>query len=300
MKRGDFLSHVGWTGAGLVWTLGASGLVTTSALADAMSDTSSSFSFVQISDSHIGFRQAANPDVAGTLQAAVNAINGLAKQPDFVIHTGDITHLSKPAQFDTAKQILGTLKAPLFTLPGEHDFIGTKPQAYFDAFSGDHMQNSKTGWYAWDQNGIHFVSLVNVFNFEKMGLLGTDQLSWLEQDLSGQKADTPIVVFTHVPLYALYEKWGWTTEDGSKALAMLGRFNRVTVLNGHIHQIIHHSEGNIEFLTADATAYPQPQPGKADKPGPLTLPKDALLKAIGYRTVQVRSGKPEIGDHALG
>jgi 3',5'-cyclic-AMP phosphodiesterase len=174
MKRRDFLSHVGWTGAGIAWTLGSTGLLTTRALADRMDAQSSALAFVQISDSHIGFHQAANPDVAGTLTDAVSAINALSPQPDFVIHTGDITHLSKADQFDTAKQILGTIKAPLFTLPGEHDFIGSTPQGYFDAFGGVHTQNSKTGWYSWDQGGVHFVALVNVFNFEKMGLLGND------------------------------------------------------------------------------------------------------------------------------
>lgn len=298
MKRGDFLAHVGWTGAGIVWTLGASGLLT--ATASAQNGSGSDFSFVQISDSHIGFHQAANPDVSGTLRSAVDAINALPKPPAFVIHTGDITHLAKPEQFDAAKQILGTLKAPLFTLPGEHDFIGATPRAYFDAFSGDPIHQSSAGWYSWDQNGAHFVALVNVFDFEKMGLLGNDQLSWLDRDLAAQTAQTPIVVFAHVPLYALYEQWGWTTQDGSKALALLSRFDRVSVLNGHIHQVIRHKEGNIEFATADSTAYPQPAPGAAAKPGPLTLPKDALLKAIGYRTVALAGGSAEIGDRSLG
>ncbi len=298
MRRGDFLSHVGWTGAGVLWTMGASGLLT--GRAAAQNADAGEFSFVQISDSHIGFHQAANPDVAGTLKDAIDAINALPRQPAFVIHTGDITHLSKGEQFDTAKQILGTLKAPLFALPGEHDFIGSTPSAYFDAFSGEPMQNSKDGWYSWDQNGVHFVALINVFDFEKMGLLGNDQLSWLKSDLAAQRTQTPIVVFAHVPLYALYPEWGWTTEDGSKALALLTRFDRVTVLNGHIHQIIRHREGNIEFATADATAYPQPAPGKAAKPGPVTLPKDALLKAVGYRTVVLNGGASDIGDRPLG
>lgn len=300
MKRGDFLSHVGWTGAGIVWTLGANGLLAQRALAQDASSVSG-MSFVQISDSHIGFHQAANPDVSGTLAAAVDAINALERQPAFVVHTGDVTHLSKAQQFDDAKQILGKLKAPLFTLPGEHDVIGSSaPSGYLDAFAGDRVQNSKTGWYSWDQGGAHFVALVNVFDFEKMGLIGNEQLGWLERDLGAQKSRTPIVVFTHVPLYALYPAWGWTTEDGSKALAMLARFDRVTVLNGHIHQIVRHTEGNIEFASADATAYPQPEAGKAPKPGPMTLPKDALLKAIGYRTVSLGGGNPDIGDHPLG
>lgn len=298
MKRGDFLSHVGWTGSGILWTLGAGGLLTSRAFAQDAGDAAGGLSFVQISDSHIGFHQAANPNVSHTLQAAVDAINALPSQPSFVFHTGDITHLAKPEQFDTAKQILSTLKAPLFTVPGEHDVIGTQ-KAFFGAFGGNSVQGSKSGWYSWDRGGAHFVALVNVFDFETMGLLGNDQLAWLQQDLDALSSGTPIVVFAHVPLYALYPQWGWTTQDGSKALAMLKRFDRVTVLNGHIHQIVRHSDGNIEFATADATAYPQPAPGTAPKPGPLTLAPDALLKAIGYRTVSISGKNANIGEHAL-
>jgi 3',5'-cyclic AMP phosphodiesterase CpdA len=293
MKRRDFFEHVGWTGAaGIVWTLGSGGLLTTAASAS----QGGGFNFVQISDSHIGFTRPENPDVAGTLQQTINAINALPVQPAFVVHTGDITHLSKPAQFDAAKQILGTLKAPLITLPGEHDVIGGSA-GYFEHFA---QKNAKEGWFSFDQGGIHFVGLVNVFNFEKMGLLGEDQLSWLRSDLATQRASTPLVVFGHVPLYALYPEWGWTTEDGSKALALLARFDRVTVLNGHIHQIIEHTEGNIHFASAQATAYPQPAPGSAPKPGPLQVPPDRLLKVIGYRSVQVEPrGLATIDDRAL-
>lgn len=292
MKRRDFFEHVGWTGAGIVWTLGAGGLLRAAAAAD----DAGAFSFVQISDSHIGFSRPENPDVAGTLQKTVDAINALPVQPAFVVHTGDITHLSKAAQFDSAKQILGSLKAPLIALPGEHDVIGG-PAGYFAHFA---RKDARDGWFSFDQAGIHFVGLVNVFNFEKMGLLGEKQLAWLRNDLAAQRASTPVVVFGHVPLYALYPQWGWTTEDGSKALAMLARFERVTVLNGHIHQIIQHTEGNIHFATAQATAYPQPAPGTADKPGPLQVPAERLLKVIGYRTVQVdRTGQAAIGDRPL-
>lgn len=296
MKRNDFLSHVAWTGAGIFWTMQAGRLTGTAVAADAQPGGAG---FVQISDSHIGFHQPANPNVSATLQEAVDAINALAVQPRFVVHTGDITHLSTPQQFDDAKHILTSLRAPLFTLPGEHDFIGNDPKGYFGAFGGAAMQNSARGWYSWDQDGIHYVALVNVFNFEKMGLLGADELSWLQKDLAPLKNDRPLVVFTHVPLYALYPQWGWTTEDGSRALALLSRFDTVTVLNGHIHQIVRHREGNIEFASAAATAYPQPEPGKAAKPGPVTLPKDSLLRAIGYRTVSLDRGRPVVSDRNL-
>jgi 3',5'-cyclic AMP phosphodiesterase CpdA len=294
MRRSDFLEHVAWTGAGIAYTLSTAGIFTGTAVADA---PAGAIDFVQISDSHIGFHLPANPDVAGTLKEAIAAINTLPKQPQFVVHTGDVTHLSKPDQFDTAKSILSELRAPLIVLPGEHDFIGSDHQRFFDIFPSP----AKTAWHSWDQNGTHFVVLVNVFNFEKMGLLGNEQLSWLENDLKAQKRTTPIVVFTHVPLYALFAKWGWTTEDGAKALALMRPFDRVTVLNGHIHQIVRYQEGSITFASANATAYPQPKPGTAPQPGPLTLPHAALLQAIGYRKVELHgNGGPDIADATLG
>jgi 3',5'-cyclic AMP phosphodiesterase CpdA len=294
VKRTAFLDHVGWTGAGIAFTLGATGVFTPrSALAQTEAEP---FSFVQISDSHIGFHQAANPDVSATLATTVERINALPQQPAFVIHTGDITHLAKPEQFDTAKVILNGLRAPLLALPGEHDTIGGGLAAYTAAFG---RADAADGWYAWDQHGVHFIALVNVFAFEKMGLLGRKQIAWLADDLAARSVDTPIVVFGHVPLYALYPSWGWTTEDGAQALRLLRRFSSVTVLNGHIHQIVTHREGNIRFFTAAATAYPQPAPGAADAPGPLTLPPDELLHALGYRTVALTRGSLMPTDHAL-
>ncbi len=294
MKRASFLEHVAWTGAGIAYTLGAGGLMTGRALAGA----SATVEFVQISDSHIGFHQAANPDVSATLKMAVDAINAMPAQPSFVVHTGDITHLSTPQQFDDARAILSTLKAPLIALPGEHDVIGNDFATYLSNFKIPH--STAGGWASWDRNGVHYIVLLNVFNFEKMGLMGADQLAWLAKDLSAVAKTTPVVVFTHVPLYALFPQWGWTTEDGSKALAMLQPFEHVTVLNGHIHQIVTHQEGNIRFASADATAYPQPKPGSAPKPGPVTLPHDDLLRAIGYRTVEIDDGNLRFEDRPLG
>ncbi|MBV8356209.1 MAG: metallophosphoesterase [Candidatus Eremiobacteraeota bacterium] len=292
MRRGDFLAHVGWTGAGITFALDGLGLFSPVA-----ADAATGFSFVQISDSHIGFKQPANPDVTGTLKNAIERINALPVQPAFVVHTGDITHLATAAQFDDAKQLLSTLRAPVLTIPGEHDAIGSEGMARYKAAFG--RAGEPNPWYSWDQGGTHFVALVNVFNFETMGLLGQEQLDWLDKDLARYKNDTPLVVFGHVPLYALYPKWGWTTEDGGKALAMLRRFSSVTVLNGHIHQIVTHREGNLRFYTAAATAYPQPAPGTAEKPGPLAVPPDRLLHVIGYRTVAVEAAVDTVADHEL-
>ncbi len=293
MKRSDFLEHVAWTGSGIAWTLSASGLL----VSEPASAATNAFSFVQISDSHIGFARPENPDVLGTFTKTIEAINALPQQPAFVVHTGDVTHLAKPAQFDAAKQVLSSLKAPLIVLPGEHDVIGT-PRGFFDAFA---RPDATDGWFSFDQGGIHFLSLVNVFNFEVDGKLGSEQLDFVEKDLAAQKNSTPIVVFGHVPLYALYPKWGWTTEDGARVLAALRRFDAVTVLNGHIHQIIQHTEGNIRFATAAATAYPQPAPGTAERPGPLKVPDGMLLKVLGYRSVELVTGAPaRVADHSLG
>jgi 3',5'-cyclic-AMP phosphodiesterase len=289
MKRASFLEHVGWTGGGIAFAMTASGTFAAAAGND--------FTFVQISDSHIGFKLAANPDVLGTLNATVDKINALPQQPAFVMHTGDVTHLSTVEQFDTAKNVLGRLKAPLMVIPGEHDAIGAEgPKRFAAAFPN---AAAPEGWWSFDRNGVHFIALVNVFNFETMGVLGAKQLDWLAKDLAAQKADTPIVVFGHVPLYALYPAWGWTTEDGAKAIAMLKRFSAVTVLNGHIHQVITQREGNIAFATAAATAYPQPAPGTAPAPGPLTVPAPELLSRLGYRNVSITSGRAAVTDRTL-
>ena len=291
MNRNQFLDHVGWTGAGMVFALGATGTFSTAASA------ANALSFVQISDSHIGFALPANSDVAGTLNATVDRINALPQQPAFVVHTGDVTHLAKTEEFDTAKAILGRLKAPLYVIPGEHDSIGEAGRKRYLAAFG--RPTATDGWYSFDKDGVHFVALVNVFQYETMGVLGQPQLDWLQKDLAGQKNDTPIVVFGHVPLYAVYEKWGWTTEDGVKAIALLRRFAAVTVLNGHIHQVITKRDGNIAFATANATAYPQPAPGAAEKPGPLTLPAPELLRVLGYRSVQFAGAVATVTDRTL-
>lgn len=292
MKRANFIEHVAWTGAGIAYSLSAAGLFTARAVAEGFD-----IEFVQISDSHIGFHQAANPDVGATLQTAVDRINAMTVQPKFVVHTGDITHLSTPKQFDDARMILSGLKAPLIALPGEHDVIGNDFNPYLKTFRIP--DSSSGGWTSWNADGIHYIVLLNVFNFEKMGLLGSDQLDWLAKDLAPVRAVTPVVVFTHVPLYALFPDWGWTTQDGVKAIALLRKFEKVTILNGHIHQIVTHSDGNITFASANATAYPQPKPGAAPKPGPVTLPRNDLLHAIGYRTVHLRDNGASIEDSQL-
>lgn len=302
MKRRKFIEHVGWTGLGLLWSVNANGLLTACQVGKPTAKQSvavTPLSFVQISDTHIGFHKPANDHVTDTLQKAIHAINALPVQPAFVVHTGDISHLSKPAEFDQAKQLLSQLKAPLFTLPGEHDTIGDRGKAYDEAFP---RKDEKEGLQVWDQGGIHFVAVTNVLDFGATGKgeLGQAQLDLLTKDLAAQKSDTPIVVFSHIPLYDLYPKWGWATADSAKLLSLLSRFASVTVLSGHIHQVIQHNEGNIRFHTATATAYPLPAPGQGEQPGPVKLPENSLLKVLGFRTVEIIAEKdPKIDQHSL-
>jgi 3',5'-cyclic-AMP phosphodiesterase len=281
MKREDFVKHVAWTGAGIAWVLGGDGILRAADAAPGQ------FSFVQISDSHIGYSGPANGDVRGTLQDAVKAINALPVQPAFVVHTGDVTHLSKQTEFDDAKQILSSLRAPLLTIPGEHDVIGAEgPKRFAASFARKDAMGR--GWSSWDQGGAHFVALINVGEGETMGQLGDEQIAWLDNDLRAQKTEKPIVVLGHVPLFAVAPEWGWTTKDGTKAIGLLRRFSAVTVLNGHIHQIVEHREGAIRFATARATAWPQAAPGTPGaKPGPLTVAPGSLLGVLGYRTVEL-------------
>jgi plastocyanin len=279
-----------WAGTGMLYTL-SGGVARADALDAANGNPGSGFSFVQISDSHIGFKKEANNDVIGTLQAAVDKINGLERQPEFIFHTGDISHLSKPEEWEAADSIIRTAKAGrAFFLPGEHDVLTDNGRPYLDRYG---KGTKGDGWFSFDSNGIHFVALVNVLNLKAGGLgnLGREQLEWLEKDLSAQKSDTPITVFAHVPLWTVYQEWGWGTDDGLQALAYLKRFGSVSILNGHIHQNIQKVEGNITFHTACSTAFPQPKPGSAPSPGPLKLPADQLRRALGLTNVTYVRGK---------
>jgi 3',5'-cyclic-AMP phosphodiesterase len=302
MQRRKFIEHVSWTGLGVVWAVNSNGLLTACQVGESNAQKSSMaapFSFVQISDTHIGFNKPANDHVTDTLQKTIDAINALPTPPAFVMHTGDISHLSKPEEFDRAKQLLGQLKVPLFTLPGEHDTIGDRGKAYEETFP---RKDVREGLQVWDQAGIHFVSLTNVLEFGDTGTgkLGQPQLDLLAKDLATQKQDTPLVVFSHLPLYDLYPKWGWATADSAKLLSLLSRFASVTVLTGHIHQVIEHTEGNIRFHTAAATAFPLPAPGNGEQPTPIKLPEKNLLAVLGFRTVEVIAGKEtKVDQHPL-
>ncbi len=281
-----------WAGTGVMWAL-VGGVPRAFAASDAgmmsaKTAGASAFSFVQISDSHIGFNKAANPEPLITLRTAIDRANTM--KPTFVLHTGDITHLSKAEEFDTAAEVLKSLNAPVHYVPGEHDTLDEGGgKLFLDRYGKGTKGN---GWYSFDDHGVHFVALVNVFNLEAghEAKLGADQLKWLADDLSAVSNSTPIVVFTHIPLWSVYKPWGWGTEDGDQAIAMLRRFGSATVLHGHIHQVIQKVEGNITFHTARGTAYPQPEPGKAESPGPMLVPADRLRSYLGLTSVSMIEG----------
>ena len=248
-------------------------------------------SFVQISDSHIGFDKAANPDVTTTLDAAIAKVNALETPPEFVLHTGDLSHLSKPSEFDTLDQRLKSMRTDqIHYVPGEHDVLNDDGQQYRERYG---KGTRGDGWYSFDQKGVHFIGLVNVMNLKAGGLgnLGKEQLEWVEDDVKHLKSSTPIVVFAHIPLWSVYPEWGWGTDDGAQALGYLKQFGSVSVLNGHIHQVMQKVEGNVTFHTAMSTAFPQPQPGTAPSPGPMKVPADKLRGLLGVTDVNFVPGK---------
>jgi 3',5'-cyclic-AMP phosphodiesterase len=281
VDRRGFLRCMAWAGSGVVWTI-AGGVPSSKLLGQ--TGGAEGFQFVQISDSHIGFNKPANADVNSTLQLAIDKIDALPQAPDFLIHTGDLTHLAKPAEFDTLNQILRNAKTKqAFYVPGEHDNATDDGREYLSRFG---KGTKGTGWHSFDHRGVHFVGLVNSAALEGMGKLGAEQLTWLKNDLNGRSASTPIVVFAHLPMWSVYPEWGWGTSDSEQALAYLKRFGSVTVLNGHIHQTMQKVEGNVRFHTAMSTAFPQPAPGSAPSPGPLKVPADKLHAALGITKVE--------------
>ena len=293
IDRRGFLKCMAWAGTG-AFCLVQGGVLKSysfSRVAQMSSkDLQGELSFVQISDSHMGFNKAANPDVAATLQTAVQKINALAAPPEFILHTGDVSHLSKPEEFDAVDQILkGATAKDVFYVPGEHDVLNDDGKQFLERY-GKGSQGS--GWRSFDKKGVHFVGLVNVMNLKAGGLgtLGNEQLEWLEDDVKHLKSSTPIVVFAHIPLWSVYPEWGWGTEDGARALGYLKKFGSVTVLNGHIHQTLQKVEGNVTFHTAASTAFPQPAPGKADSPGPMKVPAEQLKSVLGITDVNYVRG----------
>ena len=292
LSRRKAIKCMAFGGAGTLFTL-SGGVFSPIDLAYAASDRSAAVAlqkplFVQISDTHIGFHKAANQDVSGTLTKTIDLVNAMAEQPALIIHTGDITHLSKAEEFDTAQALLARLRVTeLHTTPGEHDTADSAVTEYFNRFG---KASGNKGFYSFDHSGVHFISLINVLSAGDggAGSLGGEQLAWVKADLKSRSSSTPIVVFAHMPLWSVYQPWGWGTTDADQLIPLLRRFGSVTVLNGHIHQIVQKVEGNITFHTARSTAYPQPAPGQGPGPGPLVLPADQLTAALGVTSVVLR------------
>jgi 3',5'-cyclic AMP phosphodiesterase CpdA len=294
VNRRTILKCMTWAGTGVLWTIAGGVPRSLGIIDDALAaEQTSGLTFLQISDSHVGFDKPANPNALGTLQEAIEKIKALPLKPSFMIHTGDISHLSKEAEFDNASRVIGSAGLDVHYVPGEHDFLDEETKLYHDRYG----TNTKgAGWYSFDADGVHFIGLVNVVNLKAGGLgnLGNEQLEWLEDDLRGRSASMPIVVFAHIPLWAVYPEWGWGTEDGARALENLKRFGSVTVLNGHIHQVMQKVEGNVAFHTAMSTAFPQPAPGSAPSPGPMKVADDKLRAMLGITNVTFKQGQQRL------
>ncbi len=286
IDRRGFLKCMAWAGTGVLWSING-GILSSAILGagNALAAAGADFSFVQISDSHIGFNKPANTDVIGTCREGIARINALPKAADFILHTGDLVHAAEPTGFDTLDQLLKECRTKeVFYVPGEHDVSNDNGAAFLARFG---KKTSGQGWHSFDHKGVHFVGLVNVIQRKDggLGILGGDQIEWLKKDLAGLSDSTPVVVFAHIPLYAAYPEWGWGTDDAGQALALLKRFGSVTVLNGHIHQAMQKIEGNITFHSACSLAFVQPAPGSAPKPGPMVVPADKLRSLLGLNSV---------------
>ncbi len=287
LNRRKVLECMTWVGTGVLWTISGGVPHSIGLIGEAAAAETRGLTFAQISDSHVGFDKPANPNARGTLEEAIAKITALPDKPAFMIHTGDITHLSKEKEFDDADSIISQSRLDVHYVPGEHDFLDPEQKLYRDRYA---RAAKGAGWYSFDANGVHFIGLNNVVDLKAGGLgnLGADQLEWLENDVKSRSASTPIVVFAHIPLWTVYQDWGWGTDDGAQALSYLKRFGSVTVLNGHIHQVMQKVEGNVTFHTARSTAFPQPAPGAAASPGPMKVPEEQLRQMLGIADVTLK------------
>ena len=294
VSRRKVLECMTWVGTGVLWTISGGVPHSLGLIDEAAAQEARGLTFLQISDSHVGFDfKTANPNALGTLEECIAKVNALPKKPAFMIHTGDISHLSMASQFDDADKIIAQTQLDVHYVPGEHDFVDPEQKLYLDRYG---KGTKGAGWYSFDANGVHFIGLVNVVDLKAGGLgnLGAEQLEWLEADVKGRSASTPIVVFAHIPLWTVYPDWGWGTDDGAQALSYLKRFGSVTVLNGHIHQVMQKVEGNVTFHTARSTAFPQPAPGSAPSPGPMKVPDDKLRSMLGIANVTFKQNEQRL------
>ncbi len=292
-NRRKVLECMTWAGTGVLWTISGGVPHSLGIVGEAMAADAKGLTFLQISDSHMGFDKPANPNAKGTLEEAIGQVKALKVKPSFMIHTGDITHLSKDSEFDDAEKIISQARLDVHYVPGEHDIIDPDIKLYKERYG---RGTKGSGYYSFDANGVHFMALVNVAELKGggMGSLGPEQLAWIEADLKDRSASTPIVVFAHIPLWTVYPQWGWGTEDSARALDLLKRFGSVTVLNGHIHQVMQKVEGNVTFHTARSTAFPQPAPGSAPSAGPMKVPAEQLRTMLGIANVTFKQGEARL------
>ncbi|HEY2529387.1 MAG TPA: metallophosphoesterase [Xanthobacteraceae bacterium] len=293
VSRRKVLECMTWVGTGVLWSISGGVPASLGIIDEAVAQQSDGLTFLQISDSHVGFDKPANPNALGTLEDCIARVKALPVKPAFMIHTGDISHLSLQSQFDDADRIIEQSRLDVHYVPGEHDFLDPEQKFYRERYG----RGSKgAGWYSFDAGGAHFIGLVNVVNLKAggMGNLGSEQLEWLEADLKDRSASTPVIVFAHIPLWSIYPDWGWGTDDAAQALQYLKRFGSVTVLNGHIHQVMQKVEGNVAFHTARSTAFPQPAPGTAASPGPMRVPADQLRSMLGIANVTFRQNQKRL------
>jgi 3',5'-cyclic AMP phosphodiesterase CpdA len=293
LSRRKLLKCGVWAGAGVLWTV-AGGVPRSAILGSAeAAEMTTDLSFIQISDSHIGFNKEANPDAAATFKELLGRVAAMSPKPGFMLHTGDVSHLSRDAEWDLAQQLINETGIETHFIPGEHDMLVDDGKGFFARFS---PQAAPGGWYSFDRGGVHFVALVNVANLKAggEGNFGAEQIAWLEADLKGRSASQPLVVMTHIPIWQVYADWGWGTDDGAEALTHLKRFGSVTVLNGHIHQLLQKVEGNVTFHTGMSTAFPQPAPGAAAGPGPMKVDPGKLRTLLGVSSVNFVSGQDRL------
>ena len=272
---------------GLVYASGLPGWQAMAATTRAVGGKQEDFYFVQLSDCHWGFKGAPNPDARGTLPKAIAAVNALSPAPDFVVFTGDLTHIS-----DDPDDIAAKLTVPVVHyMPGEHDASLDNGAAYIELFGRTH--------YSFDHKGVHFIAIDNVS--DPSARVGEAQLAWLAADIRSVPEHTPVVVFTHRPLFDLYPQWDWATRDGQQVIDLLMPHPNVTVFYGHIHQEHHHMTGHIAHHSARSLMFPlpaPPAPGSQAKRNPIPWDTAAPYRGLGWRSI-TEHGKQDAATWAL-
>ena len=288
MDRRQFLNLMA-VGGGAVF---ASALPGCADLVNSRNEGAADFYFVQLSDTHWGYKGPENPNAHLTLATTVATVNALETRPDFIVFTGDLTHTTDdPAERRRRMHEFRRMVADLNVkdvrfMPGEHDASLDSGAAFKEIFGATH--------YTFDHGGVHFVALDNVS--DPGARIGEEQLAWLKADLDKLDKAAPIVVLTHRPLFDLVPKWDWATRDGAQAMALLMPYRNVTVFYGHIHQEHHHMTGHIAHHSAKSLVFPLPAPGSQEKRTPLPWDPAAPYRGLGFREVDA---SPQAPSYAL-